>query len=98
MKPLTKSNVESLVGRTIEWTAEGYNRNYGGKCVILSVDFSHHNPLTVETISGDNLSFAYLQATGLKSVDGTENRYVLDKNEQSFTYSDDFREVMFKIL
>lgn len=96
MKPLMKSNVESLVGRTIEWTAEGYNKNNGGKCIIRSVDFSKVHPLTVDTISGDDLTYAYLQNTGLKSVDGSEDRYEVDENEQSFTYSDDFREVMFR--
>lgn len=97
MRPLMKSNVESVLGMTIEWTAEGYNRNYGGKCIINSVDFDKEHPLTVETLNGDDLSFAYVQKTGLKSMDGTEQRYVMDKSEKSFTYSDDFREVMFRI-
>lgn len=95
MKPLMKSNVESLIGRTIEWTAEGYNKNYGGECIIRSVNFGKKHPLTVDTISGDDLTYAYLQKTGLKSVDGSEDRYKIDETEQSFTYSDDFREVMF---
>lgn len=95
---LNEENVGNLVGKEITWTAEGNDKRYHGKDIVKSVDFSKRNPIETEVVSGDNLAFAYLQATGLKSVDGTEDRYVLDKDEQSFTYSDDFREVMFKVL
>lgn len=89
---LNEENVKNLVGKKFQWTAEGYNKNYKGVAVITAVDMSAEHPLTVKTIEGDDLSFAYVEGFGLRAKgDGS---YVVDENEpKCFTYSDDYREV-----
>lgn len=62
---LSVHNANSLIGKKIKWSAPGYraNGNYGGVSVIKSVDLKEDKPLTTETISGDNLAFAFLDKT-----------------------------------
>lgn len=62
---LSTDNVNSLIGKKIKWSAPGYraNGNYEGISIIKSVDLEKDKPLTTETISGDNLAFAFLDKT-----------------------------------
>lgn len=75
---LTKSNIQSLIGKTITFLVSGYEANgvYNGIAVIKGVDFSKKHPIACETISGDDLSYAFIDMDG-----------------ESFTYSDNDRPV-----
>lgn len=85
---LSTSNVESLVGKTIEWNAPAYHANepYKGTCVIKSVDLEKNNPLEVEVITGDNLAYAKVNWWSSN-----------DKSNSAFFFSDEDRYVTFTI-
>lgn len=90
--PLTKENVQDLIGIKIEFTAEGYNRDYKGTAIINSVDFSKRNPIDCDCLSGDDLKYAFLDDHGLETTDQGESFHVT-KICTSFSYSDGYREV-----
>lgn len=75
---LTKSNIQSLIGKQVTFTVQGYEANglYNGIAVIKGVDFSKRFPIICESVSGDNLGFAFI-----------------DMDNESFTYSDNDRPV-----
>lgn len=62
---LSIHNATSLIGKKIKWSAPGYRANgsYGGISIILSVEIKKDKPLTTQTITGDNLAFAFLDKT-----------------------------------
>ncbi len=83
---LHQSNIEKLIGKTIEWKAPAYKGNhpYSGKCVIKAVDYSKRNPLQVEVLEGDNLEYAFI------------DEYSTQSNDKSFSFSDSDRYVEFR--
>lgn len=92
--PLTETNVNNFIGKKIEFTAPGYekNRDYRGVVIIRSVDMSKHNPIECDCISGDDLRFAFLDDHGLGTADGGKTYHIVDGN-RCFSYSDAYREV-----
>lgn len=95
---LNEKNVNSLIGKKIEFRAPAYEHNspYHGLAIIKSVDYSKHNPIECECISGDNLRYAFLDNHGLSTKDGGETYQVVDK-PRCFSYSDGDREVAIRI-
>ena len=93
---LTDANVSDFIGKKVEFTAEGYMMQYRGVAVINSVDYSNRKPLNCTHVSGDDLSFAFLDTYGLETSDGGETYGFSDKN-RVFCYSDSYREVFVKI-
>lgn len=96
-EPLTKENVNTFIGKKIAFNAPGYETRYEGVAIIKSVDYSNHNPLECECISGDDLSYAFLDIHGLVSYDGGETYRITNENT-CFSYSDGDREIFVKIL
>lgn len=94
-QPMTESIINDLINKKIEWTAEAYRGVYRGVAVVRSVDFSKHNPITCDCISGDDLKYAFLDDHGLESKDGG-NTYTMTKTDFCFSYSDGDREVFFR--
>lgn len=80
---LTKGILTSLVGKTIEWKAPGYNRNYSGKDKVLSIEIENRRPIISESLEGDDLQYAFLDDL----MDG-----------EVLSYSDSFRIVQYKII
>lgn len=101
--PLTNLNVETLIGKKIEWTAEAYGDNgwnrgaYWGIAIILSVDWSNRTPLKCKSIEGNELEYAFLDNHGLETDNGGES-YSYTHNNISLSYSDGDREVFYKII
>ena len=93
---LTDANVSDFIGKKVEFTAEGYMMQYRGAAVIDSVDYSCRKPLNCTHVSGDDLSFAFLDAYGLESSDGGDTYRISDKN-RVFCYSDSYREVFVRV-
>ncbi len=62
---------EKLIGKTIFWQAPAYKHNepYGGTAKILEVDNSNRNPITSETISGDDLDYAFVNEYNIEDVE-----------------------------
>ena len=85
MQTLTIKNVKSLIGKEIEWFAPAAkeNNNYTGKCRIMSVDFDYRKPISSENLNGDNLDYAFIDDL---------------MNDGSFSYSDSYRNVIYKII
>lgn len=84
MKTLNINEIANLVGKTIKWqapAAEG-NETYGGIARIIGVNKEERFPITVETVSGDNLHFAFVDSF---QEDGT------------MSYSDDDRYVTYEL-
>ena len=92
---LTDANVAEFIGKKIEFTAEGYMMEYRGVAVINSVDYSDRKPLKCTNVSGDDLSFAFLDKYGMETSDGGETYHMCDKN-RVFCYSDSYREIFVK--
>lgn len=92
-------NIKELIDTTIRWTAPAYEGNgvYKGIALIKGVDFSKKRAIIVETIEGDDLSYAFLDNHGLSTKDGGET-YQMTDNNFCFSYSDSFREVFFEKL
>ena len=82
MKPiiLDVENVKTFVGKKIKWNADAYylNRPYEGVAVITEIvegkrdEFSKivSKTLKCETLSGDNLEYAFVADFGLEERDG----------------------------
>lgn len=96
-EPLTKENVESFIGKPVEFNAPGYNTFYEGKAIIKSVDYSKDFPLECECLSGEDLNYAFLDNHGLVSHDGGETYRVSDENT-CFSFSDGYREVFVRLI
>lgn len=94
--PLSKSNIGSIIGKKIQWIAEGYNRPYQGIDIIRYVDYSKHNPIISDCISGDDLRFAFLDNHGLISKNGGQT-YQATRHDFCFSYSDSYHEIFFAI-
>lgn len=94
-QPMTESIINTLVGKKIEWTSEAYHGAYRGVAIIRSIDYSKHNPITCDCISGDDLKFAFLDNHGLESKNGGKT-YNATKNDFCFSYSDNDREIFFR--
>lgn len=62
METLTVNNAKSLEGKIIKWEAPGYyaNGKYMGVAKIIAIDLSKRQPIESETISGDNLKYAFI--------------------------------------
>jgi hypothetical protein len=77
------SDVKTLVGKTIKWSAPGYraNGNYSGVAKITGVK-DERNPLVSETISGDNLEYAFVD----------------EMSDGLLAYSDSYRIVTYEIV
>lgn len=99
---LNVENVKSLIGKRIKWCAEAYigNRPYGGEAIIREVSDgekripygSIHNTLKCETISGDDLRYAFVDRYGLKEErDGCWT--CAEDAPRVYCYSDSYREV-----
>lgn len=59
---LKTENLDQLVGRPIAWKVQGYdNQIYSGISVIKYVRLQDKNPITSDTIGGDNLDFAFVE-------------------------------------
>lgn len=95
--PLLKENANDLIGKKIEFVAEGYNKPYKGVAIIKSVDLSQDKPLLCECIAGDDLRFAFLDDHGIETSDGGET-FQLTKSVTSFSYSDSYREILVRDL
>ena len=76
---LTKANIESLIGKKVTFTVEGYEANglYNGTAIIKSVDFGKRHPIECEVVSGDNLGYAFIDSF----------------DSESFAYSDSGRPI-----
>lgn len=94
--PLTETNVKDLIGKKVEFTAEGYNRDYRGVAIIKSVDMNRRNPIECECVSGDDLRFAFLDEHGLETTDGGNTYHIIDNNH-CFSYSDSYREIFVSV-
>lgn len=59
---LTASNAKSLIGKKIQWNApaDSANAPYSGIAIITAVSDDNYRPLTVQTIDGDDLKYAFL--------------------------------------
>ena len=101
---LTVEVAKTLVNKVISWRAPMDEENwdddtpkfFGGKCKIRAVHEDNRRPLEVETISGNQLSFAILENEELLPVDGSDTRFSLcpaTGDKRTFTYSDLYREV-----
>lgn len=104
MKPffLNVENVQALIGKRIKWHAEAYEANspYGGEAIIREVSEgerykgydSIYKTLKCETISGDNLDYAFVDNYGLKEI---SDGYWSCANDvpRVYCYSDSYREV-----
>lgn len=95
-QPMTESIINTLVGKKIEWTAEAHHGVYRGVAIIRSIDYSKHNPITCDCISGDDLKFAFLDNHGLTSKNGGQT-YQATCDDFCFSYSDSYREIFFVI-
>lgn len=86
MQGLTTKNASVLIGKKIKWNAPSdvANAPYEGVAIIKEVDLSKRRPLSVETVSGDSLEYAFLDTT----IQG-------DILYEEFCYSDADRYVMF---
>lgn len=99
---LNVENAKSLVGKRITWFAEAYdwNRPYGGEAIIREVSEGEkrnpygtiHNTLKCETISGDDLRYAFVDRYGLKEDSDGCWRCAEDA-PRVYCYSDSYREV-----
>ena len=102
---LTIEVAKTLVNKVISWRAPMDEENwkdydtpefFGGKCKIRAVHEDNRRPLEVETISGNQLSYAILENEELLPVDGSDTRFSLcpaTGDKRTFTYSDLYREV-----
>ena len=102
---LTVEAAKYLINKTIVWRAPMDEENwddydtpkfFGGKCIIKEINSDNRHPLEVETISGNNLSYAILEDEELQPVNGSETRFSLCPavgDKRTFTYSDLYREV-----
>ena len=95
---LTEKNIDSLIGKKVEFRAPSYeyNRPYYGIAIIKAVDYKKKKPIECESISGDDLKFAFLDNHGLSTKDGGETYQMIDK-PRCFSYSDGDREVAVRI-
>ena len=91
---LTEENVMGLIGRKVKFRAPAYEGNhpYFGVALIKKVDFSKHNPIECDCLSGDDLKYAFLDHHGLETHDGGET-YQMTDHDFCFSYSDSYREV-----
>ena len=94
---LTLEAAKQMIGKQFNWRAEGASENgrYFGTAIITAVNEGAKHPLIVDTVSGDDLSFAYLEDITLVPIEGTTG-FRAEKatgNTRCFTYSDDYREV-----
>ena len=96
---LLKENVTDLIGKTIKWNAPAYEMNspYGGTALIKAIDFTQRRPITAETISGDDIGYAFLDNYGLKLNPDGESYSITDDNT-AFAYSDGDRAIEFEVL
>lgn len=102
---LTIEVAKTLLNKIISWRSPMDEENwdepdtpkfYGGKCKIRAVHEDNRRPLEVETISGNQLSYAILENEELQPVNGSETRFSLcpaTGDKRTFTYSDLYREV-----
>lgn len=60
-KELTPNLAKNLIGKTIEWFAPSsqYNLPYEGVALIKAIDLNKRNVIVAETISGDDLNYAF---------------------------------------
>jgi len=80
---------KELIGKTIQWNAPAYKHNkpYSGVSKIVGVDRTNRKPLITETISGDNLSYAFIDEFNPE-----------DLENEMMCYSDGERYITFEIL
>lgn len=80
---------KQLIGKKIKWSAPAYkyNNDYQGVAIIKDVNRNEHQPLICETISGDNLSFAF--------IDQYDND---DVDNEILSYSDGGRTVTYDVV
>lgn len=85
VKELHLNDLNGLIGKKIAWFAPAYSHNhpYEGVAIITDVNMSNRRPLTVDTISGDNLKHAFVDDLA---------------NDGTLAYSDSFRTVTYIIL
>lgn len=98
---LNAANAQMLKGKKITWRAEAYsaNRDYEGVCVIRDVkdgsvrkDSMIVGTLECETISGDDLRYAFIADYGLK--EGSPGHWECSNDvARVYCYSDLYREV-----
>ena len=107
--PLTLSNLESLIGKTIIWEAEAYKGNkgyhgygcYGGKERITEIDITKRSPIvSSEKIDpeSDGLTFAFVDDHSL--IAASENSFInlkADGKNNCLSYTDRDREIFFEI-
>jgi hypothetical protein len=60
---------KTLIGKTIQWKAPGYKTTYTGIAIITAVDESSQRPLTVKTIEGDDLQYAFVNEYNKEDVE-----------------------------
>lgn len=105
MKPLFLNELQSLVDKKIQWTAEGYsaNGNYGGECIILQVDINGRWPiLDSAIIIGDDIKFGFSDTYSLTEIvvygsTAYEMAEITDRNN-CICYSDSYREIFYKVI
>lgn len=91
---LNESNLATFVGKKIRWSAPSEQEYpYSGVAVIKAVDLTKHRPLTVETISGDDLKYAFLDDHGMKYDEEHGWWTSCCKGDRVLSYSDGYREV-----
>lgn len=76
---LTIENVNSLIGKKINWFAPAcrHNEDYEGVAIITAVDLSAYNPITAERVVGDDLSHAFI---------GIHNRFAYTDSDRFVLY------------
>lgn len=90
---LSESNLASFIGKKIQWRAPSAQEEpYTGVAIIKAVDLSKHRPLTVETISGDDLSYAFLDDHGME-YNADKGWWTCCRENRVLSYSDGYREV-----
>jgi hypothetical protein len=84
---LTAEILPVLVGKTISWSAPAYNANhpYRGIATITAVDMNKRNPISAETIEGDEIHYGF--------VDPKD-----PFTEGCVAYSDSDRHIMFELV
>lgn len=96
---LDTENIKSLVGKRIKWSADCYELNhpYGGVAIIKQVSEGDkdkygivRHTLNCETISGDDLDYAFVAPYGLVKEGG---RLISGEAPCMYCYTDLYREV-----
>ena len=85
---LRMSNIESLIGKRIQWVGDSYEHNPKptGVAIITEIDMGNRKPIISTTISGQNLNHAFI------------DYHATDKEDKPFSYGDEMRYIEYIVL